>query len=349
MFLQGFGEVLTNILTVNPELIELPGASAILDTSNYTFNAVTYGKDAQGFNFHAHSVSTTQFVDGEEGGDIAGYNNDHVIAVNYKNDATVNMVSSYPASAAHNEFSGSYTSLPQSPAINHTRLELASTQTTNASSFSATAPDLGHYPNAYIDTDLSNAWTILGGFAPPSSAGKFCHLYDSDGTVLASGVLSGIYNASGLADKNGFVTINQTSGINEDLTGGVDSLGILSGGPVIFSSAASSVSAGFGNTALAVIPQHGDAVTLAAYGGINHIGVYCLDLNAMLASGITPPYEYNALNNNRIYKLVAKVSFLDNLIAHEDLFTISGLFDGLGQGTGLKNKGPRYVLKFNFL
>ena len=84
MFLQGFGEVLTNILTVNPELIELPGASAILDTSNYTFNAVTYGKDAQGFNFHAHSVSTTQFVDDDAARGHSGYNNDHVIAVNYK-------------------------------------------------------------------------------------------------------------------------------------------------------------------------------------------------------------------------------------------------------------------------
>ena len=42
MFTQGFGEVLTDLLTTNPALADLPSASAILDTSNYTFNAITF-------------------------------------------------------------------------------------------------------------------------------------------------------------------------------------------------------------------------------------------------------------------------------------------------------------------
>jgi hypothetical protein len=345
MFLQGFGEVLTDIMTVNPELSGLSNASSILDTSNYTFHAVTYGKDAQGFNFHAHSVSTVNRVDGESDGTVSGYNDDHVIAINYTNAGT--MVSSYPASASHNTFASTYISLPQYPAINHERLELSSTQTTPAVSFSAAGPDLGHYPNAWVDSTLSNAWTILGGFAPPSSAGKFCHLYNSAGTILASGVLSGIYNQNGVIDKDGYVTVSQVTGLNATL--GATQGAALTGGPVIFSSHASGIQPSAGNTALAVVPQHGDGATLVLYGGVNHIGVYCLDLPAMLGSGITPPYSYNALNNNRIYKLVSKVSFLNNLLNHEDISTLSGLIDGLSEGQGLTNKGPTFVLKFNFL
>ena len=74
MFTQGFGEVLTDLLTINPALADLPSASAILDTSNYTFNAITYGKDAQGFNFHGHTVSSTQYVDANSSLDVSGYN-----------------------------------------------------------------------------------------------------------------------------------------------------------------------------------------------------------------------------------------------------------------------------------
>ena len=46
MYLQGFGEILADVMTVNPALSELPSASSILDASNYTFQAITFGKDA---------------------------------------------------------------------------------------------------------------------------------------------------------------------------------------------------------------------------------------------------------------------------------------------------------------
>jgi hypothetical protein len=62
MYTEGFGEILTTILTTNPELSSVPSASAILDTSNYTFQAVTFGKDAEGFSHHAHTVHTTSAI-----------------------------------------------------------------------------------------------------------------------------------------------------------------------------------------------------------------------------------------------------------------------------------------------
>jgi len=343
MFLQGFGEVLTNVLTVNPELSGVSSASSVLDTSNYTFHATTYGKDAEGFNFHAHFVSAVDRVDGESDGSVSSYNGDAIVVI-----ARSSFGNSYPVSSTHNHFSATYVSLPAYPAINHDRLEPGSTKTTNASSFSSTPPDLGHYPNSWVDSTLSNAWTVLGGFAPPSAAGKALMLFGPTSSFVTSAVISGIYNQNQVVDKNGYVNVSQVSALNGQL--GADGQGYeLSGGSVIFSSNASSVCPSAGNTALAVVPQHGDAAALAAYGGVNHIGVYCLDLNAMLASGINPPYNYNALNNNRIYKLVSKVSLWDNLLNHQDLGGTSGLFGGLNQGLGLTNKGPTIILKFNFL
>jgi len=279
-------------------------------------------------------------------GAVSGFNRDVVIVKSYNTAAP--FAKSYPVSATHNQFSATYKSLPAYPSIYHTRLEVDSTQTTTASSFSATAPDLGHYPNAWVDTNLSNAWNVIGAFAPPSSVAKGCYLYDSAGAFIASAVLSGMYNQNGVVDKNGYVSVSQTSGLDGQL--GADGQGYaLSAGPVIFSSVVSGVHPSAGNTAIAVVPQHSDSVTLAAYGGVNHIGVYCLDLPAMLASGITPPYSYDALNNNRIYKLVSKVSFWNNLLDHVDVSTLSGLFAGLGAATLSTNKGPTFVLKFNFL
>ena len=78
--------------------------------------------------------------------------------------------------------------------------------------------------------------------------------------------------------------------------------------------------------------KQGDAVTLVAFGSVKHVGLYCLDLKSMLSSGLIPPYGYDALNNNRKYKLVAKSTILDNPLFHRDL-TTPGLASWLGTQT----------------
>jgi len=344
MFTKEFGEIIVDALTVNPALKELPSVSAILDTSNYTFNAITYGKDAEGFNLHGHTVSSTQYVDGDSASGVSGYNNGDFFTVNYLN--TASFVSSYEVSGTQLQFSSTYNSVPAYPSVEHTRLESESTQTTAALSYSATPPDLGHYPNAWLDSDLSSIWNILGGFAPPSSVGAIYQLLDSEGTQITSGVLSGIYNQNGVIDKDGYIKISQVSGLGTSL------LAELSGGPVVFSAAG--LSPGQGVTNIAVVPQYSDSVTLALFGGVNHIGVHCLDLKSMLALGITPPFSWDALNNNRKYKMVAKVTMLDNLMKHYDFNRGAGVLAGLsylntGWFTVYANDGPTFILKFNFL
>ena len=320
MFLREFGEVLTDAMTVSPSLSAIPSASAILDTSNYTFNVVTLGKDAHGFNHHAHVVSSTS-EDPEpiyNSGVLAvqGYNNIHV--------------SSYHFSSTYTVFKDSYSSVPQAPTPYDTRLE-----TNDTSTNAPNVPDYGRYINAAIDTDLSSAWNVIGAFAPSGNTDTY-HFRDLSGGFF-SGTLSSVYNEFGLVDKRGHIKINP----ERTLLLGAAYDGTANGCQ-IFSSIVSPLSSG--NFKLSIVPKLGDAASLAMFGGVNQVGVHCLDMKSMLASGLTPPYNWDHLNNNRQYKLVAKVTTWDNLLYHTDL-DLRAVNPGLGFA-GF-NSGIHHLLNTN--
>mgnify|MGYP003648222880 FL=1 len=177
MITQGLGEVLTNALTVNPALAELPSASAILDTSNYTFQAVTFGKDAQGFQgFHAHAVlypSSTNYVDDDPTLTASSYDLgtlllDNSLVVRDVEGGGGISTSSYVTSAVYDYYSETYNSVPNYPMPSDTRLERGSTKNTAISEFTnySAIPDLGHYLNPVIDPTVSAAFNKIGGYPP---------------------------------------------------------------------------------------------------------------------------------------------------------------------------------------
>tara|TARA_R110002126_G_scaffold84465_17_gene205264 strand:- start:1338 stop:2300 length:963 start_codon:yes stop_codon:yes gene_type:complete len=320
MYLQAFGEVIVDALTVNPALESIPSASAILDTSNYTFQAITYGKDSQGFTYHAHSVSTTE--------GLGNYNGGRLLIQSFEGAS----VSSYHLSATYNALSATYTSsIPSHPIITDTRLERGPT---NVSSLS---PNLGHYTNVAIGSaDTSGPWNIVGSFPPSGNIGEYL-FFDSTGAQIFSGTLSSHYNDNQLADIDGYVTVSETAYT-------VNTIPAFEGGAYL----ASSTSTNPGVFNLRARLALGDSVALAAFGGVKHIGVYCLDLKYMLSQGLTPPYAWNALNNTRSYKLVAKYTLYDSLMFHSDVFGISGL-EGLLNSTLFTSSGPVYNLSFNLI
>lgn len=300
MYLQAFGEVITDALTVNPILVDIPSASAILDASNYTFQAVTLGKDAQGFNKHSHTVS---------GDLVAGVANNGVLLV--YSQQTIG-VSSYSVSNTHSVLSATYaSSLPNSPWITDTRLERGSTSHLEIGS----SQDIGHYVNIAIndsnipavgEANPSATWNIVGGYAPSGAIHDYLFL-DGNGDGMFSGTLSGFYNTRGLVDVDGYITvspISKTSTTAESFDEGSFLVSAATTSPGVFH--------------LKTRVMKGDGACLAAFGGVNHIGIHCLDLKAMLATGLTPPYTFTALNNPRSYKLVAKVTTMDNMLRHGD-------------------------------
>ena len=316
MFVQGFGEVLTDALTVNPALTDLPSASAILDTSNYTFQAVTFGKDAEGFTQHSHVVSSVNYVSDNSALGASGYDSGILTIVNYGSDLPA-AASSYVTSATYEKFSSSYNSVPNDPSPLDTRLERGSTLSTNlttstaSGSFTSALPDLGHYVNAVIDPQLSAVWNKVGGFA--ASSGNTYKFYDKDGNYVYSGTLTSQYNTSSLMDKNGYLTVSPSSASD---TENYDFGAILS---------ESGYPTSGGSLRLNVRVAQCDLVTLVSFGSVKHLGVHCLDLKEMIKSGLMPPYNWAALNNNRKYKMAAKVTILDNPFYHRDALGIAGL------------------------
>ena len=56
LLVNGAGEAIVDMLTVSPSLSGIPSASALLDTSNYTIQAISFGKDASAYQFNAHAL-----------------------------------------------------------------------------------------------------------------------------------------------------------------------------------------------------------------------------------------------------------------------------------------------------
>lgn len=329
MFVQGFGEVLTDVMTVNPAIADIPSASSILDTSNFTFQAVTFGKDAEGFAQHSHSVSAVQYIDGNSASGASGYDSGFLTVINWGSNLTsaVSAASSYVISATYSQFSSNYNSVPNDPSPLDTRLERGSTSSTNLSSYSSASalPDLGHYVNSILDNQLSSIWNKVGGFAP-SDGGDY-RFYDRSGDLVYEGSVSGYFNTHGIMDKNGYLTVSPSSVSELSPT----SVNYFEKGSLGVSSESYPVSGG--QMILKNYLYKGDAVTLAAFGSVKHVGVYCIDLKSMLSEGLTPPYNWNHLNNNRKYKLVAKVTLLDNPLRHRDGLDQPGLGHWLAENS----------------
>ena len=331
MFVQGFGEILTDILTVNPALSELPSASSILDTSNYTFQAVTLGKDAGGFVQHSHAISSIQYVNEESVLGASSYDQGILTIINYGSDATSG-ASSYVVTATYSQFSSTYKSMPNDPSPLDTRLERGSTLSTNLSGYqyASALPNSGHYVNAILDSQLSAIWNKVGAFAP--SGGATYNFYDKNKSYVYTSSVSSVFNQDAVMDKNGFLTISPSSVTELAGVGFADNSNFGLGSLVV--SSASYGSPSTGQLQVSTRLKQGDAVTLVAFGSVKHVGLYCLDLKSMLSSGLIPPYGYDALNNNRKYKLVAKSTILDNPLFHRDL-TIPGLASWLGTQTAI--------------
>jgi len=326
MFVKGFGEHIIDILTVNPELSGIASASSILDVSNYTFQALTFGKDAEGFKHHAHTIHSES--DGV-------YNNGKLHIVVYNNTSP----SSYHSSATKAYFSSTYNSDPNYPHYYDTRLERAST-VTNVSS----AGEVGHYLNPAAVSSTSGLWNVVGGF-PPSTVTEYVMYNPTGGLVTSGSMKSGFFNEHSLMNPSGYLTFAQISASSASSVKSTIN-GWASGALVTASGIDTNA-----QIQICVTLHTSDLASLAAFGGLNHIGVWCLDIREMLASGNVPPYTWNAKNDNRKYKLVAKKTFWDDLLYHEDFGTNPGFDEYLvNADTSISpvNEGPEYIFDIKF-
>jgi len=312
MIVDKAGEVIADILTISPSLAKIPSASAILDTSNFTFQAISYGKDASAFNHHAHL--RLPFYEGDE----------YPSGIFLRSYQVYDSVSSYQSSAIASSIP-SYELLPDYPSPLDTRLERRPCRTINLA-WPLSGMDIGHCPNYAILSSYEYTYPALGCFPASGNgtnyyvlSGPQTKVWEEDEQYFAySGTLVSDYNTYGIMDSSGFLTFAPINGSRGKIA--VTNAQYTSGALV-------SIEPNFSSTGQVDVVwrlKGGDAGALLLYGGVYHLGLWCLDIKAMLKEGHKPPFAFNPLNNIRKYRLFAKKTFSKDLLYIKDAYGLPG-------------------------
>ena len=197
------GELIVDMLTVSPSLSSIPTASSVLDASNYTVQAISFGKDFSGYDSHAHNVGNTLatqtlFVDNV----VRVVSFEDVTVSSYHTSATIGRIINQTP-----EVSAFYALLPEYPAPNNTRLE--ERDTSHTLSVAADNHNTGHNVNALMVKEASAGTFVnrgeLIGCWPASAGTDFAILssFTDAGHSIYSGTFSGNFNYFGNMDPSG--------------------------------------------------------------------------------------------------------------------------------------------------
>ncbi len=309
MILDGAGELICDFLTISPSLSAIQTASALLDASNYTIHAISFGKDARGYRTHGHDVRINNAID-----------NSILNVVSYE----ANTVSSYHGSAttyfASSYLNNAYKQFPQFPTPIDTRLERDSTAVIPGDLTTFKGYDYGQNLNILSLESLDYGDTIVNGCYPVTQGTpwKILSSVDSTGSPIVSGIFSGTFNLVNSMDQLGFCNVLVSSANHGNSVGGSNITNTYGLVPY----AASNFS-GTGEVGYHVTLSGGDAGTASLYGGIFHMGLWALDIRSMLDNGLSPPFTFSPPPeiNGRRYRLFAKKTFNKDITYFSDSFT----------------------------
>lgn len=296
LIVDGGGRTIIDILTTSPSLSAIPSASAILDTSNYTIRAISFGKDSDGYRTHAHGLYNNILL-----GEFT-----NVKAISYESAS----LSSYHGSALPYIFSAAtYTNIPYKlkpkyPDPQDLRLESRTTAPVPGDTLSIIGADAGQNLNG-MAAGVTLDTLIAGCYAP--AAGVPWRIISNPNSVtsmIVTGTYYGTFNLAQSMDYSGYVNMVSRNISHGNSLGGsavTNVTGLCLFGDSNFSST--------GKVGYHVTLSGGDAGTASLYGGIYHLGLWVLDIPAMLEAGRTPPYSFVPTNNTLIYRLFAKKTF----------------------------------------
>lgn len=274
LIVDGASEIITDIFSkVTTGIRDNTILSSILDASNYTIQALSFGKDAAGYATNLHASGNWQISSGEYQPrfTVVGtpyYYADHTATAVDVFNKTVGLPS-FPNPIDRKLEPGEFNSFGHN---------------INAIQFSAT---LG----------LTAAEAMLSGCYAPSE-GIDVALSASNG--IASGIVGtnhkSEYNLSGSMDLNGFINIiNDTNPLGQ------------------FIMSATTTASSTGEVSYLTTMNAFDLNLLELYGGIYHIGLWALDLDQTLQVSGLPPYTNNLSNPIKRFKLFAKKTLSKSL------------------------------------
>jgi len=348
MICVGAAEVLVDGLTMSPSLSSISVATTtdtrvtavgnILDTSNYVVQAISFGKSFDGYDKYAHNPQLSGYYSVCAGAVI-------VNTSGRAPDDTDAVLRSFNPSAVTGVLIPAFNNPDDtrlqmgSTLVPGGGLGLA---TIAVSGYEATA-NVGQNMNAmqFSATNGLGVTSIGVGCYPPDdgseppTGGIGVYYVTGGGTsgfngFATSGHFEGNFNKAGVMDASGFINMTVTSieeGSKIESTYTAAAPYLVSRQGLYMTAHQNSItgvdSTGFpGPTAANPHPKTqlsqigynvclsgGDFALPNAYGGIHTMGLWCMDVKAMLANGLTAPFHFTALNNKRIYKLFAKKVF----------------------------------------
>ena len=311
MLMDGAGELLADMMTVSPSLsgIEDFATSSILDSSNYTIQAISFATDKVAFKNNAH------FLDEAKGTLLS----------------SVHLHTTVTATSDVDQTTSSYTPLvgissPPNPVLTvlepDCNVDAKIGEVYVSSTFSGPDQNVNLIPSAHQDSKLSTwgtlssvAASVLGCFPDGSSMGgtnfsAFNGKGYSVGDVVFSGNYDSVVNEASSMDVSGYVNMIM-SGSPGTTTGYAMSSNLsglcVSGGHTPLDSG------NFGIVEYSMILGAGDVGFSNLYGGIYNMGLWTIDMNETLQSGNTPPYSFGPLDNPRKYRLFATKHLTKNL------------------------------------
>lgn len=299
LIVDGAGQTICDFLTISPSLSAIASASSLLDASNYTIQAVSFGKDADAFRSHAHGLYYQFNLPASPAGvRVASYKT--VTLSSYHSSATPYFFSSTTFSSTQ------YKPFPKYPDPSDTRLEMKTTATIPGFAGSVLGTDAGQNLNSLAVYDIPSPDVLGAGCYPPAIGMDWRILSDPTNisSVIVSGTYYGLFNLKTSMDLSGNCHMMSSSVIQGMQFGG-SAVTNTSGLSIFADSSFSST----GRVGYHVTLSGGDAGMAALYGGIYHMGLWVLDIPRMLESGLTPPYSFARFTNNRIYRLFAKKTF----------------------------------------
>lgn len=285
----------------------IPEAANIYDTSNYTVRAASLGKDAAGYNLHAHGPLVSSLIASDGILRVYSYEGDQ--SRSYRTEKTARYLRN------NDNYSGTvsrYDLLPEDSHPKMTRLEEKSTKV-NAVPNSL---DLGHNLNLAIS---GNAYIPAGCYAP-SGDSVTVYLWSSIPNINAAAAntfnnTNGFNSAAGQGvksiDSRGFIRVTQTNfseGYSFYQSGNYyrgllirhSGLGLHNDYEVVHT--------------LGIRPV--DFVYLNFFGGIYTMGLWGFDVQKMLDKGMNPPFSQYDIENID-YKLFARKTFNKDLTYYE--------------------------------
>lgn len=311
LIVNGAGETLASLMTVNPALSGVATASALLDCSNYNIQAISFGTGKDAFTANAHNtgspagtIQIRQIQHWDDTGEEA------LLFVNF---------SGIDGSAYIPE-----AGLPEDPNPESTRLEMRDTTTyqqlpadlVNVSSyFTGNGQLVNLLPSALVlnrpETSGINVVNgkIIGstlGCFPPHGVTTSAIAIFPDGQELSALIGSSTFNSASSMDISGFVTM---------LEGGANPVsGLIKTGTPPFAN----------GVRYYVDLGPGDLQCANLYGGIYHLGLWTIDLEQSCINGNSAPFSFDVLNNPRKYRLFARKGFSIDITKTEDSGTDAG-------------------------